>query len=164
MVQGNTHFKAMRWAEARDAYAEGVALVRGRQPAADCAAPLLLAPLHSNAAAACLKLEEWGAAEAQASAAIQCDSSSSKALFRRGVARARQGERNGARDDLSACITLDSSNRDARAELNKLGGGGMGSALGRAFAKEGGLYEKEDAAREKREERARTKEEEVPWP
>ena len=64
--QGNAYFKATEHLKARQTYTEAVALVGGLSEECEPAAKELLAPLHLNIAAACLKLEEFASAEAAA--------------------------------------------------------------------------------------------------
>eukprot|EP00439_Symbiodinium_sp_Y106_P017742 s7751_g2.t1 len=65
-----------------------------------------------NAAQAALQCQEWTAAEARASAALELEQQNKKALYRRGLARASSGDVEGAKLDFWAL--LKASNFDSK--------------------------------------------------
>ena len=120
-----------RWADARRLYAEGArvlgdadfdksAYAAGRlAPAArDDAADLALA-LWRNEALCCLKLDEWREAEAACSRVLDRRTNDPKALYRRGVARTRLGDVDGALADLRAASALEPDDRSIRDALGQ---------------------------------------------
>ena len=90
--------------------------VEGLANKSDLCKPVLIS-LYSNSAAAQLKLSEWKAAEESASSALALDSTNSKCLFRRGVARSKLNMLSSAKDDLMAACRADPKDRNARTEL-----------------------------------------------
>ena len=76
--------------------------------------------LHLNSAMALLKLERWDDAIACADDALAVQPENVKALYRRGVARSKLAQVDGAVSDLQACVKLEPGNRDAKRELAKL--------------------------------------------
>jgi tetratricopeptide (TPR) repeat protein len=112
---GNDLFKAGENAEACQKYQLGVQYLR--RHSSDAGARELLLSVQTNLAAAQIRLELWEDAVAAATAALDLDPSSAKALFRRGVARSRLSEWDRAKTDLTAACRADPRNRDARAEL-----------------------------------------------
>ena len=114
---GNGYFKTGANAEAIAAYGDGInAAVEGLANKSDQCKPVLIS-LYSNSAAAQLKLSEWKAAEESASSALALDSTNSKCLFRRGVARSKLNMLSSAKDDLMAACRADPKDRNARTEL-----------------------------------------------
>ena len=95
---GTAAFKAKDWAAARDAYHTGLEYVvkidyfqeggsvGGKEVTRDSleAAKALKLSLGLNAAAACLKCEDWGLAVGYATRALEVEPESAKALYRRG--------------------------------------------------------------------------------
>jgi len=71
-----------------------------------------------NAAQAALQCQEWTAAEARASAALELEQQNKKALYRRGLARASSGDVEGAKLDFWAL--LKASNFDSKEAINQL--------------------------------------------
>ena len=114
-LEGNEHFKAARNTEALESYESGVKACKGHEQ--DEAVKPLLASLHLNHAAACVRLELWPLAAASASSAMECGANVVKSRFRRGVARLRQGQLDGAKEDLTAVCRADPKDRAARTEL-----------------------------------------------
>lgn len=70
-----------------------------------------------NRAMALLKLERWSEAATSAGSAIKAQPENVKALYRRGVARARLGHNEAALKDLAQAFELEPSNREAKREL-----------------------------------------------
>lgn len=70
-----------------------------------------------NRAMALLKLERWSEAATSAGSAIKAQPENVKALYRRGVARARLGHNEAALKDLAQALELEPSNREAKREL-----------------------------------------------
>ena len=81
----------------KSAYAAGRLAPAARDDAAD-----LALALWRNEALCCLKLDEWREAEAACSRAFDRRTHDAKALYRRGVARTRLGDVDGALADLRA--------------------------------------------------------------
>jgi len=115
-AEGNEHFKAQRNAEAHQSYSLGVKCLSHHKEHSEAAA--LLLSLHLNLAAACLRCELWPEAQTNASKVLAIEADNSKALFRRGVARARLSLLDDAKADLTAACRVDPKNREARAELS----------------------------------------------
>lgn len=113
--RGNGSFKGGENAEACQAYQLAAQYLR-RHSEVPAAKEVLLS-VQTNLAAAQLRLELWEDAAAAATAVLALDPASVKALFRRGVARARMGELSDAKADLTAVCKADARNRDARSEL-----------------------------------------------
>lgn len=76
--------------------------------------------LHLNLALCQLKLKEFGKAAACCDQALEVDSKSDKALFRRGQARAALGDLEEARADYRAALAAAPNNKAAHAELLKV--------------------------------------------
>ena len=76
--------------------------------------------LHLNSAMALLKLERWEDAISSSTSALAEQPENVKALYRRGVAKARSGMLEGAVTDLQAAIKLEPTNREAKRELARL--------------------------------------------
>lgn len=113
--EGNQRFSARDNAEACQKYQLGVQYLS--KHSAHPAARELLLSMQSNLAAAQIRLELWDDAVISTTAALQIDSTSAKALYRRGLARSRLGEWEGAKLDLIAVCRVDPKNREARNEL-----------------------------------------------
>ncbi|CAN0391958.1 unnamed protein product, partial [Laminaria digitata] len=77
----------------------------------------LLISLRLNLALACTKEERFFDAASAASKVLEVDAANVKALFRRGVARARLGALEDAKTDLLAVIKADPRNGGAKKEL-----------------------------------------------
>jgi hypothetical protein len=75
---GNEAFKAGSWVEAKRCYGEAIALLQGGDGVE------LLAALHLNMAAACMKTSSWAEAVDQATQSIAIDNTKAKAFYRRG--------------------------------------------------------------------------------
>ena len=122
---------AGRWADARRLYAEGArvlgdadfdksAYAAGRlAPAARGDAADLALALWRNEALCCLKLDEWREAEAACSRVLDRRTQDAKALYRRGVARTRLGDVDGALADLRAASALEPDDRSIRDALGQ---------------------------------------------
>lgn len=80
-------------------------------------AKALLISLRLNLALACTKEERFFDAASAASKVLEVDAANVKALFRRGVARARLGALEDAKTDLLAVIKADPRNGGAKKEL-----------------------------------------------
>lgn len=128
----------------------------------------LLVSCHLNSAAAHNKLEAWPAAIVHATYALAVDGTSEKALFRRGFARARNGELEGSKVDLLAVLKINPKSRDALRELaavkkklvksNASERKKMSAAFKRASLG-GGMYgDKEEERKEKERKAAKAKE------
>ena len=113
-AEGNDHFKASRSCEAVACYSLGVRYLTKHLLEAE-ARPVLVA-LHTNSAACHIREEAWGKAIAAANSSVEIDLTN-KALYRRGVAYARLGQLDEAKDDLATVCRADAKNREARAEL-----------------------------------------------
>eukprot|EP00931_Biecheleriopsis_adriatica_P095774 TRINITY_DN69398_c0_g1_i1.p1 TRINITY_DN69398_c0_g1~~TRINITY_DN69398_c0_g1_i1.p1 ORF type:complete len:324 (-),score=103.85 TRINITY_DN69398_c0_g1_i1:23-913(-) len=74
----------------------------------------LRSTLASNQALCLLKLERFAEAEERASAALSADSANSKAAYRRGLARLKLGDAQGALDDLQKAARLEPQNAEVR--------------------------------------------------
>ncbi len=80
-LEGNEHFKAARNTEALESYESGVKACKGHEQ--DEAVKPLLASLHLNLAAECVRLELCVLAAASASCALECGANVVKSRFRR---------------------------------------------------------------------------------
>ena len=80
----------------------------------------LLVDLRSNAAAACLKIEDWDGAIESADQVLESQPDHGKALYRRAKAYAAQGMHSMARTDLGKLLTLQPSNAAAKKVLSEL--------------------------------------------
>jgi hypothetical protein len=144
---GNKDFKAGKNSSAcisyRAAIAKGQAGVGFN--AKEKSKPLLLS-LHSNLAAAELKLEHWEEAAAAASAALELEPAHAKALYRRGLARSKLGALGGAKDDLLAACKADPKDKAARTELAAVQAALKANPFAKAFGggAGGGLYAEEE--------------------
>ena len=125
---GNMHFKQGENFEAIEAYDEAIKYAEdnAKSDKAKTAVKAVLISLHSNKAAARLRREEWEEAVLSATAALELMESSSdpalapsksKALFRRGTARAKLGQLSSAKEDLMSACKADPKDRNARTEL-----------------------------------------------
>ena len=113
-AEGNEHFKATRSREAIACYNLGVRYLT--KHLLETEARPVLAALHTNSAACHIREEEWAEAIAAANSSVEIDLTH-KALYRRGVAYARLGQLDEAKDDLGTVCRADAKNRDARVEL-----------------------------------------------
>ena len=113
-AEGNEHFKASRSTEAIACYSLGVRYLTKHLLEPE-ARPVLVA-LHTNSAACHIREEAWAKAIASANASVEIDLTH-KALYRRGVAYARLGQLDEAKDDLGTVCRADAKNREARSEL-----------------------------------------------
>ncbi|CAN0557235.1 unnamed protein product, partial [Ectocarpus sp. 12 AP-2014] len=80
-------------------------------------AKALLLSLRLNLALACTKEERYSDAASAATKVLEVDAANVKALFRRGVARARLGALEDAKSDLLAVVKADPRNGGAKKEL-----------------------------------------------
>jgi hypothetical protein len=119
-TEGNTHFKAKELEPAYEKYAEGMKVINKLSSGAHENVNPLKLSFNLNMAAVELKRENWASARDHASKALSIDLDSSKARFRRGVARFRSGELDGAKADLLHVAKADPKNKDARKELAAL--------------------------------------------
>jgi len=119
---GNAAFKAQRNKEAVKAWVEALDLARQAKTRMGSSSTLaaVVVSLHSNTAAAHLRMAQWNEAATSAGSALELEPAHAKALYRRGVARARLGDRVGARKDLQHCIKVDAKNKEAREALAEL--------------------------------------------
>lgn len=117
--RGNDAFKAGKNDVAANHYGDAIRAAReaAKDEDAQPQASTLLVSLHSNAAAAFIKLEEWDAAIQAASSVLEVESEHPKALYRRGVARKHLRLRGEAKEDLVRAVKLDPKNREAREVL-----------------------------------------------
>ena len=107
---GNKWFKAGELARARARYA-GAADMCGR--AAELGADVLV-PVCNNRSAVAAKQEDWPAVRKFADAALGHDAANAKALWRRGVARTKLEDFEGAAADLKRLLEADPKNREGR--------------------------------------------------
>lgn len=84
-------------------------------------APLQAAQLHFPRGNAYLQLSMWREAEAEFTRAVEAGQLVTDALYNRGVARTRLGDRNGARADFRETLRLDPGYAPARGELQAMG-------------------------------------------
>ncbi|CAJ1339247.1 unnamed protein product [Effrenium voratum] len=128
--EGNVHFKAGSFQEAKEAYLNALYLLGFE---ADCDQrseegvwlDAFRRETRQKVALACqlnlcqclLKLEEYLAAVQSASAALELDGANSKALYRRGLAQLGAGEAKLARSDLAAAARLEPRNAEIRRSL-----------------------------------------------
>jgi Tfp pilus assembly protein PilF len=84
-------------------------------------APLQAAQLHFPRGNAYLQLSMWREAEAEFTRAIEGGQLVTDALYNRGVARTRLGDRDGARADFRETLRLDPGYAPARGELQAMG-------------------------------------------
>ena len=94
-LRGNEALQRGDLQVAERSYHEALLLLKEEKQALELRSSCLL-----NLALVNLKLERFGEAEKHAAAALELDPCSSKALYRRGVARLRQGDLELAREDL----------------------------------------------------------------
>lgn len=66
----------------------------------------MLSILHANKAMCYLKLQNWQAAEREATLSLSANSSFAKAYYRRAVARKNIGNLSAARSDLESVLAL----------------------------------------------------------
>eukprot|EP00752_Nemacystus_decipiens_P005276 g4785.t1 len=137
----------------------------------DDQAKALLLSLRLNLALACTKEERYFDAVGATTKVLEVDAANVKALFRRGVARARLGSLEDAKADLLAVIKADPRNGGAKKEL-KLVRDRLVEHRKKEKASYGGLFDKghtmyddKEAERQKREAEKlkRLKEEEEEW-
>jgi len=84
-------------------------------------APLQAAQLHFPRGNAYLQLSMWREAEVEFTRTIEAGQLVTDALYNRGVARMRLGDRNGARADFRETLRLDPGYAPARGELQAMG-------------------------------------------
>ena len=114
-AEGNTHFKAGRFALARKKYAKAHEVYDGRK-GGDAAQRADKVKVLGNLAEACLKLQEWTAALKWANGALELEPSNTKAKLRRARALAEVG----------GLTELDGAIAELH-ELARANGGGLGS-------------------------------------
>ena len=136
--RGTAAFKAARYEEAAALYADAahyLSVVRDLKCAAPWKGPgpppaqhlpsyyfgeryeeasALLLSCYLNGSQCAIKREAWRVAEKEASRALDLDAKSTKALFRRGAARAKLGEYADAKADLRRANILDPKSREIR--------------------------------------------------
>lgn len=111
---GNSHVRARRHAEAREAYTRALDVVGHDDEA-------LRVPLLSNRALCHLELQDAPAAIADCDAVLALQPRHAKALFRRGLAREVQGRHDEAIVDLEAAAdVLDHVDADLQAALRRV--------------------------------------------
>jgi tetratricopeptide (TPR) repeat protein len=104
---GTALFKAKKWAEASEAYADGFDYVRMFDDPEDMAtASEIRLSLALNLSAACHKTGEFGRAVGYASKALEVDQDNAKALYRRGQARIGTRDYAAAKADLMRAAKL----------------------------------------------------------
>eukprot|EP00931_Biecheleriopsis_adriatica_P065947 TRINITY_DN40390_c0_g1_i1.p1 TRINITY_DN40390_c0_g1~~TRINITY_DN40390_c0_g1_i1.p1 ORF type:complete len:703 (-),score=171.65 TRINITY_DN40390_c0_g1_i1:131-2209(-) len=130
-ADGNEKLKAGQPKEALALYEKALSLLStAKGPLAGAAA--LSLSLCLNASLASLRLEDWEQAEAYASRALRLSPKSSKAFYRRGLARSRlPGIEADARRDFENALELEPKGEGAqmvRMELERLKSGGVDGA------------------------------------
>jgi len=128
-AHGNTKLKAGQAAEALAAYRSALARIegKGKIPPGSAAASLGTS-LNLNASLACLRLEDWEAAEDFATQALRMGRCS-KGFYRRGLARVQLGVAADAKRDFESALEIEPKGEGAlmvRAELEKLAAKGAG--------------------------------------
>lgn len=110
--EGNAKLKSGNPSEARALYQKALtALPSSKEPAVVS----LGASLHLNAALACLRLEAWEEAEAFATKCLKLNPKSSKAFYRRGLARTRlSGIEADARRDFESALEIEPKGEGAQ--------------------------------------------------
>mmetsp|Transcript_98278 Transcript_98278/g.204978 ORF Transcript_98278/g.204978 Transcript_98278/m.204978 type:complete len:568 (-) Transcript_98278:73-1776(-) len=126
-VKGNDLLSRGDFADASQCYRDGLLAVVAVGGADASRASEIRLALHLNAALADLKRMNLRSAVDHATGALAIDSKSTKALYRRGLARARLCEHQGheqearlALADLEQVLELDASNAEAKKELRAL--------------------------------------------
>jgi len=154
-AKGNAQLKAKSYSEALGSYCKALDLLGKRGPK-DPHIVLRLA-VNLNAALACLYLEEWDKAEGYATEAIRANPKSTKALYRRGLARLHlEALKDDARSDFEKAIKLQPTGEAAvqiKAELEKLEGEADESKYvvpATASTADAAAYEKENNLRKRR--------------
>lgn len=106
--KGNTLFKEGKFEEAINCYTAGINFDPTN------------AILPANRAMCLLKLQRYGAAEADCNQALSLDGSYTKAYLRRGAARFQLGRVQEAESDYRKVLKLEPSNRQAQEELKSI--------------------------------------------
>ncbi|CBJ32816.1 conserved unknown protein [Ectocarpus siliculosus] len=166
--KGNVCIAASDSAGAAKHYERGIKIVSTL--GTDEQAKALLLSLRLNLALACTKEERYFDAASAATKVLEVDAANVKALFRRGVARARLGSLEDAKSDLLAVVKADPRNGGAKKELKAVRDRLVEhrkkekESYGGLFDK-GPMYNDKEVERKKREAEAlkRQKEEEEQW-
>lgn len=132
-ASGNAKFSAKSWALAADFYEDAVAHVQeltggdegpdgdeGGSAGGNDEAVALFTSSLGNAAQCYLNMADFPSAIANCTKVLSKDASNVKALYRRGVGRAKIGILDLAKQDLLAAIKLDPENKPCRAELKRV--------------------------------------------
>jgi len=106
--KGNALFKEGKYEEAINCYTTGIQLDPTN------------AVLPANRAMCLLKLQRYGAAEADCNQALSLDGSYTKAYLRRGAAQFQLGRVQEAEADYKEALRLEPSNKQAQEELNNI--------------------------------------------
>ncbi|XP_040856482.1 protein unc-45 homolog B isoform X2 [Ochotona curzoniae] len=111
--EGNQHFQLQDYKAAAKSYSQALKLTKDKA---------LLATLYRNRAACGLKTESYVQAAADASRAIDINSSDIKALYRRCQALEHLGKLDQAFKDVQRCATLEPRNQNFQETLRRLNG------------------------------------------
>uniref|UniRef100_A0A5F9CDS9 Protein unc-45 homolog B n=1 Tax=Oryctolagus cuniculus TaxID=9986 RepID=A0A5F9CDS9_RABIT len=111
--EGNQHFQLQDYKAATKSYSQALKLTKDKA---------LLATLYRNRAACGLKTESYVQAAADASRAIDINSSDIKALYRRCQALEHLGKLDQAFKDVQRCATLEPRNQNFQETLRRLNG------------------------------------------
>lgn len=118
---GNAKLKEGSFAAAADDYRKGLDKLKRRgQADNDQEHRLLEIQLNSNLALACLKAEFYFEGTQAATRVLEKEAQNIKVLLRRGVCHSRLGNFEEAKRDFNRVLELDTTNSDARKELNAL--------------------------------------------
>ena len=126
--KGTEAFKLKQYELALDKYSDALYYLEQEEDAFECPtgkeveASALLVSCLLNAATCTLKLEQYSAAEAHCTKALEQDADSVKALFRRGTARMHQKDLTGAKEDLVKANKLDPKSKEVRDLFNEVVG------------------------------------------
>ncbi|KAG5190547.1 hypothetical protein JKP88DRAFT_266903 [Tribonema minus] len=155
--RGNDAIKNNEVEDAKRMYERGLKIVNtiyGEEQASG-----LKVMLSLNLALACTKLSQFGEAIRAADTALQLQPDNTKAMFRRGVARAAFGMLEEAKTDLAEVIKMDPKNAAARKELKavkerlveqKKASHLDKASFGGMFSKGGSIYDDKEEERKKR--------------
>lgn len=116
-ANGTEAFKAKRFAEAQDSYAQAAELISAPyvSPAGkEAHSSQLLVSCWLNEAQCYLLMKEWEGADTACSNVLVDEPQNVKALFRRGKARIELGDFGGAKTDLREANKLDPKNKEVR--------------------------------------------------
>jgi peptidylprolyl isomerase len=108
---GTEFYKKEQWQEAYDKWIEALGLIPVGEE--ENLSRLRLS-LHLNLAQVSIQLKHWAEVVKQATGALELDSNSSKALFRRGIAQEQLGKVKQAAEDLIKAARLEPRNAEIR--------------------------------------------------